>query len=308
MALLFLSPDDDPGIWTQTLSTLMPGLDIRVWPDTGPVTDIDVALVWKPPPGELQRFPHLKLIISLGMGVDHLLRDPALPSVPLARIVDPSIITQMAEYVCLAVLRYHRHIDDYERQQRERRWRRLPLADTAKRTVGLLGLGAIGSHAARQLLALGFPVLAWSRSPKTLDGVDCFHGPADFEPFLRRSTVLVCLLPLTGETEGIIDAVTLALLPAGAYVVNCARGAHLVEQDLLAALDRGHIAGATLDVFRREPLPAEHPFWRHPKVRITPHIAGMTNPSTTAPQLVENIRRLREGLPPLNPVDRIRGY
>ena len=308
MALLFLSPNDDPGVWTQALSALLPELDIRVWPDTGPVADIDVALVWKPPPGELRRFPQLKLIISLGMGVDHLLQDPALPSVPLARIVDPGIITQMAEYVCLAVLHYHRHIDDYERQQREQCWRRLPLAETARRTVGLLGLGAIGSHTARQLTALGFPVLAWSRSPKTLEGVDCFHGPAEFEPFLRRSTVLVCLLPLTGETQGIIDAVTLALLPAGAYVVNCARGGHLVERDLLAALDRGHIAGATLDVFQQEPLPAEHPFWTHPKVRVTPHIAGITNPGTTAPQIVENIRRLSEGLPLLHPVDRVRGY
>ena len=308
MVLLFLSLNDDPGVWTQTLSALMPELDIRVWPDTGPVVDIDVALVWQPPPGELRRFPNLKLIISRVMGVDHLLQDPALPSVPLARIVDPSIVTQMAEYVCLAVLHYHRHIDDYERQQRERCWRRLPLAETARRTVGLLGLGAIGSHAVRQLTALGFPVLAWSRSPKTLEGVDCFHGPEGFEPFLRRSTVLVCLLPLTGETKGIIDAATLALLPVGAYVVNCARGGHLVEEDLLAALDRGHIAGATLDVFQREPLPADHPFWTHPKIRVTPHIAGITNPRTTAPQIVENIRRLSKGLPLLNPVDRVRGY
>ena len=308
MALVFLSPNDDPGIWIRTLTALMPELDIRVWPDIGPVTDIDVALVWKPPPGELQRFPHLKLIISLGMGVDHLLQDPALPAVPLARIVDPSIITQMAEYVCLAVLHYHRHMDDYERQQWEQRWRRLPLADTAKRTVGLLGLGAIGSHTARQLTTLGFPVLAWSRNPKTLEGVECFHGWDGFEPCLRRSTVLVCLLPLTRETEGIIDATTLARLPVGAYVVNCARGAHLVEEDLLAALDRGHIAGTTLDVFQEEPLPAEHPFWSHPKVHITPHIAGITNPRTTAPQIVENIRRLREDLPLLNLVDRIRGY
>ncbi|MFO1431010.1 MAG: glyoxylate/hydroxypyruvate reductase A [Candidatus Competibacteraceae bacterium] len=308
MALLLLSPNDDSGIWIRTLTALMPELEVRVWPDTGPVADIEVALVWKPPAGELRRFPRLKLIISLGMGVDHLFQDPALPAVPIARIVDPSIITQMAEYVCLTVLYYHRHMDDYERQQQEQRWRRLPLVDTAKRTVGLLGLGAIGSHTARQLTALGFPVLAWSRSPKTLEGVECFHDAESLEPLLSRSTVLVCLLPLTRETEGIIDATTLARLPVGAYVVNCARGTHLVEEDLLAALDRGHIAGATLDVFRREPLPPEHPFWRHPKIRITPHIAGITNPQTTAPQIVENIRRLREDLPPLNPVDRVRGY
>ena len=309
MALLFLSPTDNPVVWTQTLTGLMPDLDMRIWPATGDVADIDVALVWKPPLGELQRFPNLKLIISLGMGVDHLFQDPALPPhVPLARIVDPSIITQMAEYVCLAVLRHYRRMDEYERFQRERRWQRLPLADTAKCSVGLLGLGIIGSHTARQLLALGFPVLGWSRTPRSLEGVEGFHGSRGLESFLRRSTVLVCLLPLTRDTEDIINAATLAMLPAGAYVINCARGGHVVEEDLLAALDQGHIAGTTLDVFRQEPLPPDHPFWSHPRVHVTPHIAGLTNPRTTAPQVVENIRRLQAGQLLLNPVDRERGY
>lgn len=309
MALLFLSRSDDPIAWTQALNRLMPELDIRVWPDVGAIDDIDIALAWKPPAGELKRFSKLRLIISLGMGVDHLLLDPELPpAAPLVRVVDPSIITQMAEYVCLTTLRHHRRMDDYARFQRERRWRRLPLADTATRTVGVMGLGEIGGHAARQLQALGFPVIGWSRSPKTLTGMECFSGPGGLEPFLRRSAVLACLLPLTRETEGVINAATLALLPAGAYVINCARGGHVVEEDLLAALDSGHIAGAALDVFRREPLPPEHPFWGHPKIHVTPHIAGMTNPRTAAPQVAENIRRLHSGQPLLNGVDRGRGY
>ncbi len=309
MALLFLSPSDDPVAWTQALHHLMPELDIRVWPDVGATSDIDMALAWKPPAGELKRFPKLRLIISLGMGVDHLLQVPELPShVPLVRMVDPSIITQMGEYICLAALHHHRRMDDYAQFQREQRWRRLPLVDTAMCTIGVMGLGEIGGYAARQLQALGFAVIGWSRSPKSLAGVECCAGPSGLEQLLRRSAVLVCLLPLTRETEGIINATTLALLPTGAYVINCARGGHVVEDDLLAALDNGHIAGATLDVFRQEPLPPEHPFWRHPKVHITPHIAGMTNPRTAAPQVVENIRHLHNGQPLLNRVDQGRGY
>lgn len=309
MKLIFYSSADNPALWTQALNRLMPNLGVHVWPDAPDKEAIDAALVWNPPPGLLKQFPHLKLIASLGMGVDHILQDPELPpDVPVARLIDDNIIAQMGEYVCHAVLRYHRRIEEYERFQGERRWQPLPPPDTAKRQVGVLGLGAIGSHTARLLSALGFAVIGWSRTAKSLDAVKCFQGGQELTPFLQCSHILVCLLPLTDATRGIINAGTLATLPRGAYIINCARGAHVVEEDLLAALDEGHIAGATLDTFRQEPLPVDHPFWTHSKVRLTPHSAGITIPQQAAPQVVENLRRVQAGEPLLNLVDRAKGY
>lgn len=309
MALLFLSPQDDPTPWRQALSAQWPDLDFRVWPAVGDPADIEVALVWNPPPGALQRLPRLRLILSLGMGLDHLLRDTGPPpQVTVIRLVDPSLITQMAEYVCLAALQHHRHWLDYQQQQQERRWQRLPLADTGMRTVGLLGLGAIGRPTAQQLQQLGFPVLGWSRTLHALPGVKCYAGPAGLEEMLPQSQILVCLLSLTPATENILNARTLGQLPTGAYLINCARGAHLVEADLLEALEQGRLAGATLDVFRQEPLPPDHPFWSHPKVRVTPHIAGLTNPRTAAALAADLIRRWQAGETLPYPLDRTQGY
>ncbi len=309
MRLLFISDSDDAAAWTRELTARLPDLEVRVWPEAGEVQDIDAALVWKPPPGALARFPNLRLVQSLAMGMDHLLADPELPrGVPLARIVDPDMIGQMSEYVLLAVLRHHRRADEYDGFQREGRWTPLPPPDTVARRVGVMGMGEIGGDAARKLAGLGFPVAGWSRTEKSIRGIESFHGAEGLAPFLARSDVLVCLLPLTPETEGVIGARALAALPRGAYVVNCARGAHLVEADLLAALDSGHIAGAALDVFEAEPLPPGHAFWTHPKVRVTPHIAGLTNPRTAAEQVAENLRRVRDGRPILHRVDPARGY
>lgn len=309
MTLLFASESDDPVAWGHALARLLPDLDMRVWPEVGDVADIDVALVWAPPVGMLRGLPNLRLIQSLGMGVDHIFRDPDLPpAVPVARMVDPNMAGQMSEYAALAVLRHHRHADAYDAQQRTGRWDHLPLPDTEKTTVGIMGLGVLGGDVARTLKALGFPVAGWSRNPKRIDGIDGFHGRDGLAPFLARSHFLICLLPLTPETENIIDARLLAALPAGAYVINIARGRHLVEEDLLAALERGHIAGAALDVFRTEPLPPDHPFRSHPRIHATPHVAALTNPRTAAAQVAENITRLRAGHPILNLVDRRKGY
>ena len=287
----------------------MPELDIRVWPHIERVEDIDIALVWKPPAGALARLPNLKLILSLGMGVDHIFCDASLPAnIPVARLVDDNMCRQISEYVCHYVLHRHRLIADYENLQQQHRWHPLPLPDTAKCTVGILGLGTIGQIVARALITLGFPVIGWSRSPKVMHNVESFHGSQGLTPFLNRSHILACLLPLTPATRNILNAETLAALPENAYLINCARGEHLVEEDLLDALDRAHLSGAALDVFRQEPLPPEHPFWDHPKVRITPHIAGLTNPQTAAPEIVENIRRLYKQQPLLNIVDRRKGY
>jgi glyoxylate/hydroxypyruvate reductase A len=209
--------------------------------------------------------------------------------------------------VVLAVLRHHRQFDHFEREQRAGRWSFALPAQAADRRVGIMGLGELGGAAARSLAGLGFPVAGWSRSEKDLPGIETF-GHAGWRAFLARTDILVCLLPLTADTAGILDAATFAGLPQGAFVINVARGAHLVEDDLIAALDRGQLAGATLDVFRAEPLPAGNPLWRHPKVLITPHVASYSSPATAAAGVVENIARARAGQPLLHQVDRRRGY
>ena len=309
MAMLFQSKVDDPEAWRRALVKLMPDLDFRTWPEVGNRDEIDVALVWRPPPGELKRYPNLKAILSLGAGVDYFLNHADLPQgVPLARLVDPKLTQAMSEYVLFAVLRHHRHIDEFERLQQQRRWRTELPPETESRRVGVMGLGVLGRDAAARLASLGFRAAGWSRTPKQIDAIECFHGPDGLTPFLNRTEILVCLLPLTAATDGIIDARTLAALPEGAYVVNPARGHHVVDEDLLAALDRGHIGGATLDVFRDEPLPQDHPYWRHPKVLVTPHVASAGNPSSATPRVVDNIRRARAGAPLLDQVDLATGY
>ncbi len=309
MTLLFLSKHDDPVKWSAALRTHLPDLDIRIWPDTGNVADIDAAMVWSHPPGELGRYPNLRLILSLGAGVNHVLDDPDLPpDIPIARIVDPGLTAGMVEYAVAAVLRYHRNLDVYERFQRDARWKKLPIPSTARRGIGVLGLGEIGGACAQALAAFGFPVAGWSRTPKTIEGVTGYFGSEGLKPFLARTDIAICVLPLTPATQGIINREFLATLPRGAFVVNIARGGHVVDADLIAALDSGHIAGATLDVFQPEPPPADHPYWRHPKVTMTPHIASLTNPETAVLPIVENLRRLGDRRPFLNLVDRISGY
>lgn len=308
MALLFKSSVDDPKAWEAALKRRMPALDFRVWPDTGPPGEIEAALVWAPAPGELRRYPNLKFIASLGAGVDNILSDPALPPVPVTRIVDPDMAVQMSELALLHVLAFHRQMPAYAAQQREALWRALPQPRAAERTVGVMGLGQLGADLATKLVLLGFDVAGWSRSPKAIPGVRSFAGAGGLKPFLGQTAILVCLLPLTVETRGILNRATFAALPRGSYVVNLARGAHLVEDDLLAALDSGQLAGAALDVFAREPLPSDHPFWRHPKVVVTPHVATIATPETAASQIVENLRRARAGRPLENVVGRERGY
>jgi glyoxylate/hydroxypyruvate reductase A len=308
MALLFYSLDDDPEAWRRELLHRLPGLDYRVWPDMGDPAEIDAALVWKPPPGLLRGLPNLKAVLSLAAGVDAMLADPTLPDVPLCRLVDPSLTRTMSEFVLLQALKYHRQLDVYAAQQRSARWRLYLPPPPAATKVGVMGLGALGEDAARVLVAHGFAVRGWSRTEKALEGVECFSGAAGLPEFLAGTSILVCLLPLTGETEGILDGGLFAQLPRGARLVNVARGRHLVEQDLIEALDRGQLAHASLDVFRDEPLPPEHPFWRHPAIDVTPHAASYGLPESAAENVAENWRRLQAGRPLLIVVDRARGY
>ena len=310
MDAVFISKrPDEAAFYRDLIAKTIPGFRLHVWPDVPDPAIVDSALAWQPPPDFAARLPALRLLCNLGMGVDYLMEQCALPpDIAIARLVDPNMVEQMAEYAIYGALHFHRLMPAYEALQRERRWDELPLPHTAERRIGVLGMGTIGVDIARKLAALGFPVAGWTATRRSEPGVESFAGDAERAAFLARTDILVCVLPLTPKTRGILDAKAFATLPKGAYVINIARGAHVVESDLLAALDAGQIAGAMLDVVAQEPLLADDPLWSHPRVKITPHIAGLTNPFTAAAQIGENIRRLRAGEPILNRVDARRGY
>ena len=310
MIIAYIDEKGDPAPWRDVLTEEVPGLDFRVWPDE--VDDparIDIAVVALPPPGLLKTFPNLKAILSMWAGVEVMLRDPDLPrDVPLGRLVDRAMTRDMTHHVVHWVLHYHRDVHRYAEQQRQGKWKSHRYPEAADRRVGILGLGALGGAAARALADLGFSVAGWATHPKSIEGVEAFLGDDGLIPFLERTDILVSLLPLTPATEGIINRATLAQLPKGAYIINAGRGGSVVDDDLIAALDSGHIAGASLDVFRTEPLPADHPFWRHPGVALTPHIASHTTPRTAAREVALDIRRIAAGEKPRNLVDLDRGY
>lgn len=310
MAILFSSTSDNAEDWRAALARHLPDESVRVWPDLGPPEAIEFAIVWKPEPGLLARLPNLRAILSLGAGIDHLTNDPTLPRhVPLVRLIDPSLTRQMSEYVVMNVLRHHRRMPDYARLQTEESWTPLlPAPDAAKCRVGLMGLGVLGRDAADKLRPFGFALRVWTRAPHSYPDIEPFHGGDGLHPFLAGCDILVCLLPLTAATRGILNARTLAVLPRGASLINAARGGHVVTADLLTALDSGQLAGVTLDVTDPEPLPAGHPLWRHPKVTITPHVASLTLPDTAAAIMAATIRRLRSGLPIDGLVNLDRGY
>lgn len=307
--MLWACLDIPPGPWLAVFSRAMPELEIRLWPDVGAAGDIDYAFAWKVPPGVLAGLPNLKAVFSLGAGVDRIVGADVVPAhLPLVRMVDPGLKEGMNEFVLMQALYYHREMPAFAAQQARREWRERDVPLARHRTVGIMGLGQLGRHCAENLVRIGFSVRGWARSAHEVPGVACFHGQDGLAPFLAGTDILVCLLPLTPDSRGILDAETFARLPRGSSLINVARGGHLVDADLLAALESGQIAGATLDVFHEEPLPAEHPFWSHPRIIVTPHISAPTQPETAAPTVVEGIRRHRAGLPLLNVVDRTAGY
>jgi glyoxylate/hydroxypyruvate reductase A len=300
--ILFASTSEKPEAWLPLLRRALPQDEITV----SPAKDVDVALVATPPAGTFQKIGRPKLVQSLWMGVEKLLADPALPrGAPLARLVDPGMVAAMSETVLAHVLDWHRHLYAYRRYQQARSWQRIEQRMASDRTIGLLGLGELGSDAARKLLALGFNVAGWSRRPRQIPGVQSF---TELEPMVALSDALVCLLPLTSETHGLLDRKVFSLMKPGGCVINVARGAHLVVPDLAGALDSGRLAHAYLDVFDTEPLPARDALWRHPGVTVTPHIAALTEPRTALPKIVENVERVRRGETPLNLVDFQAGY
>ncbi len=309
MTILFACTVRDARPWLLAFQTLDPEIPVRAWPDGGELDAVRFVVTWQPPVGLFPRLPNLGAVSSLGAGVEVLLANPDIPTdVPLLRIIDANLTGKMTEYVVLHILRQHRDLARIETQQRAGTWLRFPTRDTARTTVGFLGLGTLGRHAAAQVQALGFQVRGWTRAPRHVDGVEVFHGRDMLPAFLAGCDYLVCLLPQTPETAGIVDAALLASLPPGAHFINGGRGSHVVDADLLAALDSGRLASATLDVFTTEPLPPSHRFWTHPRVTITPHNAADSSPESVAPQMLENYRRLVAGQPLLNRVDRARGY
>jgi glyoxylate/hydroxypyruvate reductase A len=292
--------------WLDGLRAALPEATVSAWqPDAPPA---DYAVVWAPPQALIDTQPRLRALFNIGAGVDAILRLRLPPSLRVVRLDDAGMAVQMAEYVCHAVIRHFRAFDAYEAAQREARWAYRKPRQRADCTVGLLGLGVLGTRVAQALQVFEFPVLAYSRRPKSLPGVSSYHGEAGWAAFLARSQVLVNLLPLTPATHGLLNRATLSQLPRGAYLINVARGAHLVEDDLLALLDEGHLSGATLDVFAVEPLPPAHPFWRHPRVTVTPHTAARTLRDESIAQIAGKIRALERGEPISGVVDREQGY
>ena len=292
--------------WLQGLREALPGAVVEEWHLGAPPADH--AVVWAPPQQFLDEQPALKGIFNIGAGVDALLKLRMPPDALVVRIDDGGMAVQMAEFVCHAVIRHFRELDGYDADIAAGKWTcRKPL-ERADFPVGIMGLGVLGERVAQAVAQFEFPVLGWSRTPKTVAGVRSLAGEAQFDEFLAATRILVCLLPLTTETQGIMNARTLGLLRPGGYVINVARGAHLVEQDLLALLDSGHLAGAALDVFRSEPLPQQHPFWGHPKISITPHTSARTLRDQTIAQIAGKIRALERGEPVAGVVDVGRGY
>ncbi|HLG90417.1 MAG TPA: glyoxylate/hydroxypyruvate reductase A [Alphaproteobacteria bacterium] len=307
--MLFACTGVDRNPWLAGFASEAPDLEIRLWPDVGNPAEIDYAFVWKPPADLFADLINLKAVFSLGAGVESLLKGDFLPvGVPLVRMVDPSLAIGMNEFVLMRVLHYHRRMHEHEAFQKLAQWVPLIPKLPEDRSVGIMGLGNLGGACAATLCSLGFSVRGWSREPKVVPGVRTYSGREGLADFLEGTEILVCLLPLTQETEGIVNADLLAQLPKGACLVNVARGAHVVDRDLLDSLDRGHIAAATLDVFQDEPLPADHPYWRHPRVTVVPHCSALTQPKTAVRTLVANLRRHLCGEPLSNVVDTLRGY
>jgi glyoxylate/hydroxypyruvate reductase len=304
--ILFYTAGDNGADWIAALSREMPRARVEIWPQA--MAPVDYALVWKPPETLVAALSGVRAVFNLGAGVDAIAETIMWPSdVLLVRLEDAGMAEQMTEYATYAVLRCYREFAAYEMAQAGARWE--PRSRLDKRTfgIGLLGMGVLGTQVARALVTLGFPLTCWSRTRKELAGVTSFTTD-EFDPFLESCRVLICMLPLTPATRGLLCRQTLARLPPGAYVVNVARGALVVESDLLALIDSGHLAGAMLDVFDDEPLPAAHPFWHHPDITVTPHISAVTSIAQSVAQVAAKIRRLEAGMPISGVVNMARSY
>jgi glyoxylate/hydroxypyruvate reductase A len=292
MAFLYKADPARGAQWAKRFAQKAPDLPFHIWPDLGDPAAIRYLAAWQPPDDPTRTFPNLEVVFSVGAGIDQFDLSSVPAHVPVVRMIEPGIVEGMVEYVTQAALTIHRDLFDYGLQQQQQDWRERPLKPASERRIGVLGLACAG----------------WSRSPREIEGVDCYAGEGALDQFLARTDILICLLPLTPATRGLLNAELFAKLPRGASLIQTGRGPHLNQQDLLAALDSGQLHNAILDVTDPEPLPAGHPLWTHPRVRITPHIASATRPESAVDVVLENLRRHREGLPMLGQVDRTQGY
>jgi glyoxylate/hydroxypyruvate reductase A len=294
--------------WARIFAARAPDLPFRLWPDVGDPAQVRYLAAWRPPENIAATFRNLELVFSVGAGVDQFDFSQLPPNIPLVRMIDPGIRESMIEYATMAVLALHRDLVDFIAQQREQVWREIQIISASSRRVGVLGLGLLGQAVLERLKVFGFPLAGWNRSPRDIAGVTCYAGESALPEFLAQTDILVCLLPLTDETRGILNRDLFARLPRGAKLVNVGRGGHLIADDLIEALDRGVLSAAVLDVVEPEPLPAGHPLWSHPRILLTPHNASMTIPESAVDYVLETIGRHRRGeaLPGL--VDRERGY
>jgi glyoxylate/hydroxypyruvate reductase A len=309
VALLITPPVTGPiEHWRDCVAALAPDIDIRTWPDAGDPSEIEYLMTGFLDLAELPALPNLKLLFPMFAGLDHLLAHPHLPDVEIVRIGPPAGDPAMTEYAVLHVLRHHRQMPDYLAQQRDKVWKVRPQKQPHEQRVGFMGFGVLAQPPAHVLAGMGFEVAAWVRSPREDAEIEIFAGMDRLDAFLARTDILVCLLPLTPETEGILCAANFAKMPEGAAIVNLGRGAHVIDDELIAALDSGRLSGATLDATKPEPLPESSPLWTHPRVTIMPHTARRVRAETVAPQVVEAIRRDRAGKPQDQVVDRAAGY
>ncbi|NYT61048.1 glyoxylate/hydroxypyruvate reductase A [Alcaligenaceae bacterium] len=310
MKIIFASAHDtDPHAWITPLQALLPDVEIQAWVDDGRAVGARIAVVWNPPRNIFMRETDIQAVFNLGAGVDALFRLPGLKDdVPVVRLEDAGMSAQMAEYAVYALVRASRQFDQYQSQQEQALWRPLPDIQREKWPVGVMGMGIMGARMAQVLAGLDYPVAGWSRSGKSLPGVQAFAGQAAFSDFLARTRVLINTLPLTSATSGILCRDTMRQLLPGAYIINVARGQHLVEEDLLALLASGHVQGATLDVFCQEPLPQNHPFWTHPGITITPHVAASSLREASITQVAKKINSYLRGDALTGVVERNRGY
>ena len=295
-------------LWADVFRRRAPGIDFRIWPDVGDPAQVRFLAAWVPPEDIATRFPNLDVLFSSGAGVDQFDFSMLPATLPVVRMVEPGIVNGMVEYVTHAVLGLHRDMAQYRRQQAQGLWKPLPVRTAGERRVGVLGLGSLGKAVLAQLTRLGFDCAGWSRSRHEVDGVQCHAGAEELPAFLARTDILVCLLPLTDSTRGFLDTTLFAQLPEGAALVHVGRGPQLVEADLLDALESGRIAEAVMDVTDPEPLTPGHPFWTHPRIQLTPHIASMTQPLSAAEAMLDNLARFAAGEPMVGLIDRQLGY
>jgi glyoxylate/hydroxypyruvate reductase A len=308
MALLYKADPVRGQHWQALFAEHAPDIEWRAWPDIGNPEEVEYLAAWQAPEDLEQVLPNLKVLFALSAGVDQLDLSRLPPELPVVRLLDPGITRGMCEYASWAVLSLHRDMLRYRQQQSARCWQAHLLQPAQKRRVGVMGLGAQAQQILATLAPLGFALSGWARSAHEIAGVECHAGSEQLPAFLSGCDILLCVLPLTEQTQGILDRRLFAQLPRGAALINMGRGGHLVEADLLEALDSGQLSGAVLDVLQEEPAPAEHPFWQHPQIVLTPHIAAMTQPASAFGVLLENIRRFERGEPMVGEVDRHKGY